>query len=397
MTNAIVGIDLADAKQMTVVTDHDSRVLARKTFRVRAWDLGAALDWAAIKAAKAGFTGVTIACEPTGHPWRILGQLAAERSMAFVCVQPLISARARRREDLTTDKTDEKDAVIIARPAAQLRCYAPEPVDETWGWLRHLGARRERLLAELIAQVQQMRDLLERVWPAVLEAANYPFRSRTWAATMSITLERDGGDFARTKRLGLARLENLVREEVRCWSAVRPTLRITRTLFAALEDRAGVIAHRRGALERVGFVLEDWFATRWRRADVEGRMSAVLDELELTQLVTSIPGLSAIGAATILAGTGDLHRFASARALVKHAGLAGHLGNAAQRPRPRRPLPEPDHPGAQPLEAHPSPSGPRRGVAAATARRDRHRPALETRHRHSQLASAPPGGRRTIS
>ena len=32
-TNAIVGIDLADDKQMVVVTDHDSRVLARRTFR----------------------------------------------------------------------------------------------------------------------------------------------------------------------------------------------------------------------------------------------------------------------------------------------------------------------------------------------------------------------------
>src|SRR5213078_1234419 len=44
--NAIVGIDLADRKQMVVVTDHDSKVLAGKTFRCRAWDLGAALDWA---------------------------------------------------------------------------------------------------------------------------------------------------------------------------------------------------------------------------------------------------------------------------------------------------------------------------------------------------------------
>ena len=46
-TNAIVGIDLADRKQMVVVTDHDSKVLARRTFRCKAWDLGAALDWAA--------------------------------------------------------------------------------------------------------------------------------------------------------------------------------------------------------------------------------------------------------------------------------------------------------------------------------------------------------------
>ena len=51
-------------------------------------------------------------------------------------------------------------------------------------------------------------------------------------------------------------------------------------------------------------------------------MVAVLDELGLTELVTSIEGLSPVGAAAILAETGDLTRFTSARAVVKHAGLA---------------------------------------------------------------------------
>ena len=71
--------------------------------------------------------------------------------MSFVCVQPMLSSWARKTEDLTTDKTDDKDAVLIARLTAQLRCYLPEPLDETWGRLRHLGARREQLLEEHVA------------------------------------------------------------------------------------------------------------------------------------------------------------------------------------------------------------------------------------------------------
>ena len=55
--NAIVGIDLADRKQMVVVTDHDSKVLARRTFRVKAWDLAGALEWAADRAVRAGSPG----------------------------------------------------------------------------------------------------------------------------------------------------------------------------------------------------------------------------------------------------------------------------------------------------------------------------------------------------
>jgi transposase len=319
---AIVGIDLADKKQMLVVTDHDSKVLARRTFRCKAWDLGAALDWAAERAAAKGFAGVTISCEPTGHRWRVLGQLAAERSMPFVCVQPMQTSWARRSEDLTFDKTDDKDAVLIARLTAQLRCYVPEPVDETWGRLRHLGARREELITANVGQVQQIRDLLECVWPAAVETAAQPFKSQTWAAAMVVITDRDHGDLDRTRRLGWARFERTVRREITRRGGQRLALRIVRNLFAALADPAGVIAHRRGALERVALVLEDWQVDQARLAETERRMVAVLDELQLTGLVTSIHGISAVGAAAILAETGDPHRFATARAMVKHAGLA---------------------------------------------------------------------------
>jgi len=73
VTNAIVGIDLAGSRQMVVVTDHDSRVIARRTFRCRAWGLGSALGWAAGRAAAAGWAGVTVSCEPAGHRWRVRG------------------------------------------------------------------------------------------------------------------------------------------------------------------------------------------------------------------------------------------------------------------------------------------------------------------------------------
>jgi transposase len=242
--------------------------------------------------------------------------------MPFVCVQPMVTSWARRAEDLTFDKTDEKDAVLIARLTAQLRCYVPEPVEETWGRLRHLGARRERLIVEMVSQVQQMRDLLECVWPAALETANWPFRSRTWAAAMWVILDRDGGDFTRTRRLGPTRFEQVVRREITRRGGQRPCLRIVRKLFTALADPTGVLAHRPGALERVQLLLEDWADNQLKLADTEARMLTVLDELELTELVTTISGLSAVGAAAILAETGDPKRFATARALVKHAGLA---------------------------------------------------------------------------
>src|SRR5690242_14182950 len=146
----------------------------------------------------------------------------------------MLTSWARRSEDLTFDKTDEKDAVLIARLTAQLRCYVPEPVDETWARLRHLGARREQLLTEVGSQVQQIRDLLECVWPAALDTARQPFRSGTWIAALAVIVDLDRGDLGRTRRLGASRFEQVVRREIVRRGGQKPSLRIAGKIFAAL-------------------------------------------------------------------------------------------------------------------------------------------------------------------
>ena len=319
--NAIVGIDLASVKQAAVVTDHDSRVLARRRVTARAWELGELLDWALARAQAAGFASVTVACEPTGHRWRVLDQLAAGRGLALVCVQPLLVYRAREGEDLTFDKSGPKDAVIIARLAAGLHCYEPERADAVWARLRHLGARRRQLTADATAAVNQVRDLLECAWPAVLDTSGAPFRSATWRAAVAVALDRAHDDLTRVRRLGLDRFTAAVRRELPRWEATRPCLRIVRAVYAAAADQAGVWAQRPGALERASLAIGDWHHTRTLLAQTEALMAAVLDELGLTELVTTIAGLTAVGAAAILAEAGDPNRFATPRSLVKHAGL----------------------------------------------------------------------------
>jgi len=113
-----------------------------------------------------------------------------------------------------------------------------------------------------------------------------------------------------------------VRREITRWGGQKPCLRIVRSVFTAPSDPAGVTGHRRGALERACLLMADWHQAQQRLADTETRMVTVLDDLELTGLVTSITSLSAVGAAAILAQTGDPRRFATGRAVVKHAGLA---------------------------------------------------------------------------
>ena len=77
------------------------------------------------------------------------------------------------------------------------------------------------------------------MWPAALGTAAQPFKSRTWAAAMTVITDRDGGDLDRTRRLGWARFERAVRREITRRGGQKPCLRIARNLFAALTDTAG--------------------------------------------------------------------------------------------------------------------------------------------------------------
>ena len=113
-----------------------------------------------------------------------------------------------------------------------------------------------------------------------------------------------------------------VRAAVRDWGGQKAWGPISRRIFAALTDTEGVVAwSRRGLLRRVADELGDLQRTRAQLRATEAEMVAVLDELGLSRL-GDIPGLTAVGAAAILAETGDPRRYDSSSSLVKHAGLS---------------------------------------------------------------------------
>ena len=313
---AIVGIDLASAKQAAVVADHDSITLGRRMFEGDPWVIDAILDWALPIAAEAGFAGIVVGCEPTGHRWKPVLERCRARGIELVCVNPMLVHRGREEEDFTRDRSDFKDSTIIARRVADRHCYVPYALEGQWCRLRHLGARRNDQLVEAGAARQQLRDLLECVWPAVLRTAAKPLESITWRAAMAVSV-----DPTEIAAMGYDAFASSVGAELARWGGQRRNHRILGAIWAAAVEPDGVERERAAALERARYAIRDWRRALDEIVDVEARMVEVLDALGLTELVTSIDGLSAVGAAAILAEAGDPARFDCARTWVKHAGL----------------------------------------------------------------------------
>lgn len=324
---AVVGIDLASAKQAAVVADHDSVTLGRRMFDGDPWVIDEIIDWALPIAAGAGFAGIVVGCEPTGHRWKPVLERCRARGVEVVCVNPMLVHRGREEEDFTRDRSDFKDSTIIARRVADRHCYVPYALEGHWCRLRHLGARRNDQLVEAGSARQQLRDLLECVWPTVLSAAADPLDAITWRAAMAVSC-----DPSEIVAMGYDTFADAVTAELNRWGGQRRNLRILRAIWAAAHEPGGVERERPAVLERARFAISDWRRALDELTEVERRMLEVLDALELTELVTSIDGLSAVGAAAILAEAGDPARFDCARTWVKHAGLcprANESGNFA--------------------------------------------------------------------
>lgn len=133
---AIVGIDLASAKQAAVVTDHDSITLGRKMFDGDPWVIDDIIDWAVPISEEAGFAGIVVGCEPTGHRWKPVLERCRARGIEVVCVNPMLVHRGREEEDFTRDRSDFKDSTIIARRIADRHCYIPYALEGDWCRLR---------------------------------------------------------------------------------------------------------------------------------------------------------------------------------------------------------------------------------------------------------------------
>jgi len=256
-----------------------------------------------------GADRLVLAMETTGHYWKILARTADRAGLPYVTVQSFVVARARELDDLTRDKTDQRDAGLIADLAAELRFNEVQLETGAWAELRSLANARDHYRVDQRAALQEQRALLELTWPDLLTQ----------------TPDLDGSHLQAMLRLGLSPVQigglsrarftaRLRRETVgrflpwmagRLWAAARcavpedqapsATLRLQ---LAAQRNRAGTIAVAR----------------------LDAELAAAFEATGLAWLRGQIRGLGDSQLHNLLALTGDPRRLDDARCMVKLAG-----------------------------------------------------------------------------
>jgi len=256
-----------------------------------------------------GADRLALAMETTGHCWKILARTADRAGLPCVTVQSFVVARARELDDLTRDRTERRDAGLIADLAVELRSSGVRLETGPWAELSSLANARDRYRTEMRAALQEQRALPGLTWPELLAQVPDPGGSHPRAMLrLGLSPVQIGG-------LSRARLAARLRRETvgrflpwmagRLWAAARcaapgdqapsATLRLQ---LAARRNRAGAIAAARPGAE----------------------LAAAFEATGLGWPRGQIRGLGDSQPRSLLALTGDPRRLDDARCMARLAG-----------------------------------------------------------------------------
>lgn len=306
----LAGVDIAKRESLAVfVRAGDKARLGKLVFPTSAEGLLRLAAEAERLRARHGLERVVVAMEATGYHWKILARAAHRQELRYVIVQSFVLTRARELDDLTRDKTDQRDAALIADLASELRFTEVQLEAGPWAELRTLAECRERYRVGRGAGLQEQRAFLELTWPELLAEA------RDLAGSHLQAMLRLGLSPVEIAALPQAQFTARLRREHRgrflpwmagrLWSAARQ---------AHPEDQSAAVTLRlQLAAQRVQ-------AAELALARLDGEMAGVFEGTGLARLRGQIRGLGDVLLHNILAFSGDPRRLDDARCMVKLAG-----------------------------------------------------------------------------
>jgi transposase len=253
---------------------------------------------------------LVLAMETTGHYWKILARTAERLGLRYVTVQSFVVARAREFDDLTRDKTDQRDAGLIADLACELRFNEVQLEPRAWAELRSLAAARDDYRVDQGAALQEQRALLELTWPQLLLEA--PDLAGSHLQAM-LRLGLSPIEIAAMSRAGFtARLRGehahkrfLPWMAGRLWRAARLAIAEDQSAAATLRLQLAAQRHRAGEIAL-------------QRLDQE--MASAFEQTGLAWMRGQISGLGDVMLHNLLALSGDPRRLDDSRCMVKLAG-----------------------------------------------------------------------------
>lgn len=306
----IAGVDLAKKESVVVFSRAADRGrLGKLTIPTDRTGVERLVVRAAELRERHGLGELVVAMEPTSHFWKIVARALDTAGVRYVLVQSFVVAMSRELDNLTRDKTDARDAGLIADLAAELRFTETQLAEGAWAELDLLAEARDARVVDRGAALQEQRALLELVWPELLRAC--PDLQGTHLQALLRTGLTPEQVAATSEARFLALLRRHHPRRFLRWMGRR--LRAAARGVAVTPETAGAALRWRLAAERVSLAEA-------AIGGLDARMAELLEATGYARLRGQIRGLGDVGLTNLLALSGDPARFDDGRCLVKLAG-----------------------------------------------------------------------------
>jgi transposase len=252
-----------------------------------------------------------VGLEFAGHHGYTFAQFLAQKGYTVVSVMPAHTKRTKEIEDNSPNKNDDKDAQQICKLTGD-GIFVPFPLLEPiYTQLKMLVVHRHRLTVEQTRFKNRLQTTLDLAWPEYL--AHF---SNLTKRTPIALLER----WPLPQDLAAAAPVTVMRfVKKTSHGQVRPA-----NVKKLLESARETVGLTSGADERrreLKYLFERWRMLREQMADLDERIASAVARCPEARALTTIPEVSHLCAATIVAELGTPGTFVHPAQVLKLAGM----------------------------------------------------------------------------
>lgn len=249
--------------------------------------------------------------ESTGAYGEPLIHYLWKKGVRLVQVNPMHTKRVKELDGNSPNKTDQKDPRVIADIMMLGRTLSVVVPQGAAAELRNLVHARERGLASRTVWINQMHDLVYRVFPELIACMKHiDSKSARYIIRYHPTPEE-------IVRLGMKNLSEILRKV----SHGRHGNACAQKLWEAAVTSVGIREGRDAILIEIGHLLDLIEQSEKYIEELEHCMETTLRQVPSSTYLFSLKGIGVVSAASLIGEVGDFAHYRNADELIKFAGL----------------------------------------------------------------------------
>jgi transposase len=309
----IVGVDIGKNKHYAKAVSADGKFITKKAywFNNRKKSIRGFIEEVKKWVNTAHCDSFVIALEPTGPYWIPLAGYVENIGIRVLLINPFWVRRSKEMYDNSPQKSDGKDALLIARLAKEGKYMVKIFLEEKEEELRTLTEYRAWLIQKKTEIINKTRSLLAEFYPEYEDSFS-KLDGRTSLAILSkypipdLLLEAD-----------IDKLTDLITEN--------SSHRLGREkVLELIENARESIGRKKGS--GAGRLVLSWQARELKILlnhieEIEKKINDLMISMPMYEILKSIPGVSTVTIASIISATGDLCKYHSEKEVLKVLGL----------------------------------------------------------------------------